>query len=144
VKRVLIVDPDGAWPRIGDACRDRAVIEVCRDFETARRLLVAAPPVLLLTPVRLGAYNGLHLVYLARAAKCGTRCVLTGRPADRALVREAQGLGAFFEPPHRAPYAVASYLDADLPGRDRRSLEAPDRRRSFRSGRRASDRAFVC
>jgi ActR/RegA family two-component response regulator len=139
-KRALLVDPDPtAWRDVQRACGHLAKIEVCGDFTAARRSLVQNAPDLLVTNLRLGAYNGLHLVYLASTNGIGTRTVVYARTVDMSLIREAQSLGAFFESHYRLAHAIASYLTVDLPERDRREPREFDRRAIFRGGRRSSD-----
>ena len=90
----LIVDPDlqagadaAAWLRAAgfDA-------RVTVDFVAARRALASAPPDVLVTALRLGAYNGLHLLMTARAGGRPIRGVLTGTHEDATLRAEAQRL----------------------------------------------------
>ena len=117
----------------------RAHVDPCTDFVGARARLLARPPHLLVTNSRLGAYNGLHLVYLAAAAALPTRVVVYGDVDRVALARETQTAGAFFVPGQQIAAALTAYLDADLPPHDRRDVERPDRRHPFRGGRRATD-----
>ena len=65
VGRILLVETDDvARGRLEAAAGSLAHVESHRRFETARAKLFRAPFDLLVTNVRLGAYNGLHLVYL--------------------------------------------------------------------------------
>ena len=65
-------------------------------FLQARTLLDARPPALLMTAVRLGLYNGLHLVLRGTAVKPDLAAVVTSTVADPVLQREAEALGATF------------------------------------------------
>ena len=144
-KKVLVVDPDPAMAQaLRRMCGFIADIDDCTEFTAARDLLAKSPPDFLVTHLRLGAYNGLHLMYLARAVKKHTRSICYSTVLDMALIKEAQGIGAFFESPARIPYALISYLRSPLPERDRRFPRETDRRREFRGGRRAADVAAVC
>jgi DNA-binding NtrC family response regulator len=117
----------------------RAHVDPCADFVGARARLLARPPHLLVTNSRLGAYNGLHLAYLAAAVALPTRVVVYG-DADRvALARETQLAGAFYVPGQQIAAALPAYVDAELPPQDRRDVERADRRQQFRGGRRATD-----
>ena len=142
-RRLLLVDPDRNWLNaLHDAVPPAVDVEVCVDFPTARTRLLADPPTLLVTKLRLGAYNGVHLVVLAASEKLPTRCLTYGErgdPTDEALGRMAQEAGAFYEPLHRLPFALPAYLRSDLPARDRRDPAREDRRVSFRGGRRITD-----
>jgi hypothetical protein len=139
-KRVLVVDPDPtAWRDIQRSAGTVAHVAVSGDFHLARTQLLHGAPDLLVTNLRLGAHNGLHLIYLAKMLSCETRCVVYTSRVDLALIREAQDLGAFFETRERVAFALPGYLDAPLPPADRRAPSAYDRRRFFRGGRRAAD-----
>jgi len=137
-KEILLVDPDPEGLRaVQAALRLVADVEVCSDFREARARLLNEPPDLLITNLRLRAYNGLHLVHLA--AGTDTRCIVYSTYDDLVLAREVQAAGAFFEHPFRLPLVLQSYVNATLPRQDRRNLTALDRRTAFRGGRRCSD-----
>lgn len=143
-QRVLLVEPDPTrWPELRQAGRGGFAIEICGDFTEARHSLMNRPPPLLVTNLRLGAYNGLHLVYLIAANKYATRTVVYSSHQDLALIEEAQSIGAFYEPSHRLVNALPGYVHASLPKFDRRSPSAGDRRRLFRGGRRSADIALT-
>jgi hypothetical protein len=108
----------------------------CADFQTARVRLLAEPPELLVTNVRLREYNGIHLVMLAPPS---TRSIVYMEPEDPVLLREAQAVRAFVESPERLLLSLPSYVGADLHIRDRRELLRFDRRSHARGGRRAAD-----
>ena len=144
-KKVLVVDPDPAMAQaLQRTCGFIADIEGRSDFLAARESLAKNPPDFLVTHLRLGAYNGLHLMYLARAGRRPTRSICYSTVIDMALIKEAQGIGAFFEAPTRVPYALISYLRSPLPEFDRRFPRETDRRREFRGGRRSADVAAFC
>ena len=136
--RVLIVEPDtDRLLALEQLFADIAVVKGCTDFATARGRLLHDHPDWLVTNVRLDAYNGLQLVYLASPP---TRCIVyTDRREDRVLLAEAQQAGAFVESPERLPLALVSYLNAEVPARDRRDPTVFDRRHALRGGRRAAD-----
>ena len=67
-----------------------------RNFETARSYLERWRPAALVTDVRLGAYNGLHLVILAKQRSPDLEVfVYSGHP-DPHLRAEAESYGAIF------------------------------------------------
>src|SRR5262245_59515465 len=143
-QRVLLVEPTTKRATdLRDAARGSFYIEICGDFTGARQSLMSAPPPLLVTNLRLGAYNGLHLMYLIAANKYPTRTVVYSGHQDLALIEEAQSIGAFYEPLHRLANALPGYVHASLPKLDRRSPVAGDRRRLFRGGRRSADVALT-
>jgi hypothetical protein len=118
-----------------------ATIEPALDFETARPLLMHRPPDLLVTNLRLAAYNGLHLIHLAALAGSVRSVIYAERP-ESWLLQETQTLGAFFEWAVRVPAAIPSYIGIQLPPVDRRNGAVPERRLAFRGGRRAADLAI--
>ena len=67
-KHVLVVDDDRAVLGLLEQWLTSAGFSVvaCDRFETAKQHLADGAPDVLLTDVRLGAYNGLQLVILAR------------------------------------------------------------------------------
>ena len=137
---VLIVEPD---IRVGRKLRSVvstvAATTLCPDFEGGRAAMQRHPFHVLVTNLRLEAYNGLHLVLLSQATGTGARCLVhTNRP-DFLLVSEALAMGAFFERTERLPYSIVAFITGDLPANDRRNPDQFDRRTGFRGGRRASD-----
>ena len=140
VKQTLLVDPDIKGRGLGAveaALRLVADVEVCTNFQDARARLLHNPPDLLITNLRLEAYNGLHLVHLAAATR--TRCIVFSTHEDIGLAREVQAAGAFFELPVRLPQAIESYVNAALPHHDRRDVNRLGQL-PFRGGRRCTDR----
>jgi DNA-binding NtrC family response regulator len=138
-KRVLIVDVDAEFVRNFQTYADAARLATCTRFQAARKALLNDRPDLLVTSLRLGAYNGLHLVYLAAANRLPTTSIVYDDPIDPVLAREAQRIGAFVESRQRIVRVFESYLNATLPPSDRRSVIAGDRRRRFRGGRRSGE-----
>ena len=141
-KSLLLVDGDPA--RSGSlraAIRSIALATVCADFSSARAQLLRNPPDWLVTNLRLGPYNGLHLVHLVATAGLPTRSLVYSDHIrqDVALASEAQGAGAFYETRDRLAHALPGYLAAVLPDHDHRNPIVPDRRSGCRGGRRASD-----
>ena len=143
-RRILLVDPDVEWLEAIRLVLSHVVdVDACVDFAAARVLLFETRPEFLVTNVRLGPYNGLHLVQLATVAGLDTRCIVYDERIDLWLAREAQAAGAFFEPRYRLQYALRSYFSGRLPRRDRRDPARLDRRGVFRGGRRATDLTVV-
>ena len=143
-KRVLVAEPDNEIRmNFQQAAGPATEIIASRDFVTAREWLLQQPPDILVTNVRLGAYNGLHLIYLAGAHNSSIRTIVYAGYYDLSLIAEAQRAKAFFEPTHRVVAALPSYLVAALPEYDRRTVQMFDRRREYRGGRRAADAALL-
>ena len=77
--RVLLVDADPGSLRVGSAWLQAAGCDatVCSSFEDAWRILDADPPDLLIADVRLGAFNGIHLVLRTKQRDARVRAVVT-------------------------------------------------------------------
>jgi hypothetical protein len=143
VRSALLVDPnadrlDLLRKEIGEAVD----VTACTDFQAARDCLLKTSPAFLISHLRLGAYNGLHLAHLAAHARLETRCLLYDEPLDLHLAFEAKLIGAFCETTSRLRFAVPAYIRSPLPERDRRDARRIDRRGLFRGGRRATDITF--
>ena len=139
VKQVLLVDSNASSLRaVQNALRLVAEVEAYSDFQAARTQLLVKPPDLLVTNLRLQAYNGLHLVHLSAALP--TRCIAYGEDDDLVLAREVQAAGGFYERSKRLLHALTSYVRATLPPQDRRRPAVLDRRQNLRGGRRCTDR----
>jgi two-component system response regulator AtoC len=87
----LVVEPDaGIRALLVSWLRDsRYTAEGAASFEAARRVLSRRPPDLLITDVRLGAFNGLHLVITTRASRPALRAIVITAVDDAALRAEA-------------------------------------------------------
>ena len=66
-------------------------------------------PDLLITNLRLQAYNGLHLLALAGAP---TRAIISMDPPDPVLARAARAAGALVETPQRLAATAVSRIRA--------------------------------
>src|SRR5690242_13904673 len=66
------------------------------NYPDARNLLASDPPLLLVTEVRLGAYNGLQLALRARTAGPRVTVIVMSGYADTVLQRDAERAGATF------------------------------------------------
>src|ERR671910_2628156 len=93
--RVLIIDDDEAY--LG-ACTailsgDGHDVVSCGDFDEGRRRLTCEPFDALIADVRLGAYNGLHLVTLAAPS---TTKIAISAFLDAVICRDAEQAGARF------------------------------------------------
>ncbi len=140
VKHLLIVEPDGTFLAVlENTVGMYAQVDSATGFSEGRARLLALPPDLLVTNLRLGAFNGLHLVYLLASLHRTARAVVYASRIDVAFAREVQRAGAFGELQWQLPYVLPTYLTADLPPVDRRDTLRRDRRALYRGGRRASD-----
>ncbi len=69
-------------------------VDVADDFPRGRDRLALSPPDLLITELRLGAYNGLHLVLRAKRENPSMTAVVVTRTPDPVLRLEAAQLDA--------------------------------------------------
>jgi DNA-binding NtrC family response regulator len=138
LKHVLGVDPDpGVFASIERTLQGVAIVRVCETFESARRELLKDPPDLLITNLRLEAYNGLHLAYLAAGAG-SSRCIVYIDRPDPAVAQQVHEANAFCELRPLLNVAVRAYVTGSLPERDRRD-PALIGRVMLEGGRRAAD-----
>jgi hypothetical protein len=138
--RVLIVEPDSVLRlQLRNAAGSVAGVDADSGVPTARQRLLTTAYSWLVTNVRLDAYNGLHLAYLAKMAQEPPNILVYGDETDLLLAREAQQLGAFYESKEAIVRSLAAYLTTSLPASDRRDVAIRDRRLAFRGGRRSSD-----
>ena len=112
-------------------------------FVPARRVIYEEHPEIVATNMRLGAFNGIHLAYLAKIQNAATRVMVYAREYDRLLAAEAVAAGAFYERLEFVPSAIVNFLRAALPDRDRRDPGSVCRRTAFRGGRRTTDVAAL-
>jgi len=113
---VLVVEPDVRRRlTLQRALSPVADVTACGDFQTARQHVLAMPPDLLITNLRLHAYNGLHLVALTGAPM---RTIVCMDPPDPALTRAAQAAGALVETPQQVAAIAVSQIGAGLSSRE--------------------------
>ena len=136
---MLVETNDVARSRLEAVVAWIAQVESHHCFATARARICRAPFDLLLTNVRLGAYNGLHLVSLGSSGHCVPCSIVYSDEPNPGLAREVQRAGAFYELSIRLPVTLPGYVFGTLPDHDRRDPVLSDRRKRFRGGRRGWD-----
>lgn len=140
---VLLVEPN---PRVADLIEEsiRPLAQVYHhlEFESARRRLGTQRFDFVVSNLRLGAFNGLHLTYAVNAVT-PTRCIVYTESREPALAQDVRRAGAFYEVADRLPVTLPAYLAGNLPPADRRDPSVPDRRTPFRGGRRIWDRQLL-
>jgi DNA-binding NtrC family response regulator len=142
--RIFIVGRDRALrARLMRVAARTAHADGCGSFKSARARLTASRYDLLVTDARLGAYSGIHLVYLAKLAHPSIRAVVYDKDGDLEIGASVHRSGAFFEVAPRLLLTLRSYIVAPLPATDRRMLTISDRRLLRRGGRRLGDRQVV-
>ena len=140
INRVLLVEPETVLRlQMRNAIDTMAMVDAEPGVPSARQRLLGAPYNWLVTNIRLQAYNGLHLAYLARMSTQPIRILVYGQGDDLLLAREAQQLGAFYESRKSVVSSLAAYLTSPLPAADRRDAAVQDRRSMYRGGRRSAD-----
>lgn len=95
---VLVVDSHAAELASTVALLEAAGYQVSRalGFEEGRRALDSLRPKILITSVRLGPYNGLHLIVRSRALCPGITSILTHNVFDPVLESDARREDAAF------------------------------------------------
>ena len=95
-RQVLLVDDDHALLKLVSQWLTGGGFSVvaCDSFEDARRELALHPPDVLLTDLRLGAFNGLQLVILANEQQPHPLTVVMSAYDDPTLRDEAERCGA--------------------------------------------------
>jgi PleD family two-component response regulator len=103
--QILVVDTDAHRAAQVSAPLQQAGYVVTRSggFEDGMTCIRAAPPDVIVTNVRLGAYNGLHLILRARGVQPQIGAILIAALHDPVLASDAASFGA--------EYAVAPWND---------------------------------
>jgi len=98
--RVLVVDADPKALSATESILSSAgyLVTATTSFVTAKQRLLLAPPDLLMADVRLGPYNGLHLVHRARVCHPEMMAIITDRKPDPILREEATNARATYMP----------------------------------------------
>jgi DNA-binding NarL/FixJ family response regulator len=71
-------------------------VAALRDFETAKGELATRVPDVLIAALRLGSFNGLHLVLRAKTDNPALGAIVVADLDDPVLRRDAEELGAMF------------------------------------------------
>lgn len=127
---VLIADTDlSALTATADVISAAGyLVRTASTFEEAKKRLVLASPDLLIADVRLGPYNGLHLVLRGRAEHPELAAIVTHAVPDSVLESEAAAQGAVYLTKPIAPQALLAVVVNLLAGRDpQESATAPRR-----------------
>jgi DNA-binding NtrC family response regulator len=94
----LVVEPNGhdmALVKAALISGGFTVIEA-DNFKDAGALIIEAPPSILVSEIRLGAYNGLQLAYRGKSVWPPMTIVLTSAYRDPVLQRDIERMGATF------------------------------------------------
>jgi DNA-binding response OmpR family regulator len=153
---LLVVEPsiDELLALVATLSRAGFNVTAAQSFEEARPYLAARPPWVLVTALRLGIYNGLHLVVRGKAVRPDMATLVMSTIPDLVLQSEADALGATFLvkplPPRDLIAAVLQTIfrrDATAPPLrppfERRLTERRANVVSFNPDRRHSDRRRI-
>ena len=112
---VLIVEPDAEQAlTLRDALiGDGRVVQVAQTFQAAAQTMAAGGVGVVVTAVRLGAYNGLHLVIRKNALNPHIRCIVIGLAADRSRDIDRLGVPFLVKPVGGAAIAAAVSQEID-------------------------------
>ena len=97
-RRVVLVDDDPNFVRIVTTLLTQSGYEVTpfAQFEAARNYLLTSTPDVIMSDVRLGAFNGLQLVLLVKLNHPETTAIVLTGFDDPVLRAEAQRAGAHY------------------------------------------------
>jgi DNA-binding response OmpR family regulator len=140
VLSALVVDPNHVWRVETESLLAAAGFAVIGSpsYKDALPLLMTASPTLLVTEVRLGAYNGLQLAIRGRAERPDMALVVASAFHDAVLQREAEQFGATFVHKPVTPHELLAAIRRTLARRPSESgavapIRAPfERRRAER------------
>jgi DNA-binding NarL/FixJ family response regulator len=115
VPRILIVDPDPVRQRhLAEAIGTAGIVESVADFQTARARLVATSPDFLIANLRLGEYNGVHLVYHAASAHIPVRAFVYTEKHEPGFAPDIEASGASYQTFRSLRTSVVAHLMADF------------------------------
>jgi CheY-like chemotaxis protein len=97
------------------------------DYGEAKQRLADSPPDLLVTAVKLGAYNGLQLVIRA-STNPKIPAIVTGDRGDTALQNEAEKLNAVYLPEPVERDSLIALVEQVLARMDDKAASSPERR----------------
>ena len=150
---VVVVEPslDDLLPLVGALTAAGFQVTSAGTFIQARELLNSQPPSILVTTLRLGLYNGLHLVLRGKVAKPEMAALVTSPVADPVLQADAEAMGATFmlkpvterdliAAALRTLYSSDRSLAPLRPPFERRASERRVLQGSFDPGRRVAER----
>jgi DNA-binding response OmpR family regulator len=92
----LVVEPDASHRGLAMATLASAgfLVSSADGFHAARQQLTLQPPAVLVAGVKLGEYNGLHLVLRAKASNPRVAAVVIAEDTEHGFDRDARDVGA--------------------------------------------------
>jgi two-component system response regulator YesN len=94
----------------------------CSTFEDAKREIANVRPDIVVTDVRLGAFNGLQLALLARDVRSDVRIVVFSGFDDPVLKEEARRIGAKYLVKPVSGHSLVDALRPDGSGRSNKAV----------------------
>jgi DNA-binding response OmpR family regulator len=124
LRRIFLVDPDpqGAAKLARSLVNEHYSVSVVSSFEEVCALAASGRPDLLITSVRLGRFNGLHLAARFRADYPGLPMIVLGDDDELALAADAMQLQARFVPKSTPCPDFLRYVDELISGRNPKDL----------------------
>jgi DNA-binding response OmpR family regulator len=142
---VLVVEPalDDLVDLISTISSVGLQVTATATFEQAKQMMSSQTPSILIAAIRLGIYNGLHLVLRGKAVKPDMAALVTAPEHDSVLQADADATGAtFIVKPISRPDLIAAVMQTLF----RRDPTAPPIRPPFerrvRERRSAADASF--
>lgn len=89
-------------------------VVACHTFEDAKQHIADSHPDILITDVRLGAFNGLQLALLARDVRPDVRVVVFSGFDDPVLKEEARRIGASYLVKPVSGHTIVEELRAEV------------------------------
>jgi DNA-binding response OmpR family regulator len=95
---VLVVEPtlSDAIAVASTLTKHHFQVTLAESFVKAKERIGSRPPDVLITDIRLGEYNGLHLVLRATALRARTAAIVLSSSMDEVLRADAEAMGATF------------------------------------------------
>lgn len=114
-------------------------VATAETFAQARAHMARRPPDVLVTAVKLGEYNGLHLVLRGKAERPDMTAIVTCPDRDPVLAAEAEAMGATFVELPTSAEEIRAALLRTLLGTSPQPVRPPfERRRTDRRGPRST------
>src|SRR4026209_1016074 len=124
LRQIFLVDGDsqGARTLARSLVHGTYCVSVVSSFEEVCALAARRRPDLVITAVRLGRFNGLHLAARFRADYPGMPMIVLGEEGEVGLAADAMQLQARFVPKSTPCPELLSYIDDLLAGRNPKDL----------------------
>lgn len=137
--RALVIDPNlpHVLLAVGALSGSGFEVTVAENFSEARQILNHHRPAVLVAEIRLGDYNGLHLVLVGKTVRPDMTAIVTSWASDSTLRAEAERMGATFVPKPTTQQELQAAVFRTMFREDpARAIQPPfERRQDARRGR---------